>query len=85
MKQNISSHNYEAQKDEGERKSEHSTTFSSHVWDLKDQNKNYEIKWNIVDRAQAITKKCRLCIRKKHHIIILQPEDASLNSTLNIS
>ena len=64
------------------RNSEHSTTLSSHVWDLKDQNKNYEVKWNIVDRAQAFnptTKKCRLCIREKHHIIF-QPEDASLNN-----
>ena len=63
------------------RNSEHSTTLPSHFWDLKDQNLNYEIKWNIVDRAQAFnptTKKCRLCIREKHHIIF-QPEDASLN------
>ena len=63
------------------RDSNHSTTLSSHIWDLKDKNKNYEVKWSIIDRAKEFnpdTKKCRLCIKEKYYIIF-QPEGASLN------
>ena len=28
------------------------TTLSSHIWNLKDKNKNYETSWSIVDRTQ---------------------------------
>ena len=63
------------------RNSEHSSTLSSHIWRLKDNNDNYDIKWNIVGRASEfnpVTKKCRLCIKEKYHIIF-QPEGAALN------
>ena len=33
------------------RTSEHSSTLSSHIWRLKDNNDNYDVKWNIVGRA----------------------------------
>ena len=58
-----------------------STTLSSHVWRLKDQNKNFEINWKLVDRAtdfNPTTRKCRLCLKEKFYIIF-QPEGASLN------
>ena len=58
-----------------------STTLSSHVWNLKDQNKNFEINWKLVDRAtdfNPTTRKCRLCLKEKFYIIF-QPEGASLN------
>ena len=64
-----------------ERNSKHSTTLSSHIWDLKDKNLNYSIKWTAVDRAprfNPITKKCRLCLKEKYYIIF-QPEGAELN------
>ena len=60
---------------------ENSTTLSSHYWKLKDQNKNFEISWNIVDRAQEfnpVNRKCRLCTKEKYYIIF-QPEGATLN------
>ena len=63
------------------RVSDHSTTLSSHIWDLRDENENYEIQWSIIDRApdfNPITRKCRLCIKEKYYIIF-QPEGASLN------
>ena len=63
------------------RDSNHSTTLSSHIWDLKDKNENYEVHWSIIDRAKEFnpdTKKCRLCIKEKYYIIF-QPEEASLN------
>ena len=64
------------------RELQHATTLLSHIWDLKDKNINYNIKWRAVDRAppfNPITKKCRLCIKEKYYIIF-QPEGAKLNS-----
>ena len=57
------------------------TTLSSHIWNLKDSNKNYETSWSIVDRANDFdpaTRKCRLCLKEKYYIIF-QPEGATLN------
>ena len=48
------------------------TTLSSHIWDLKRENKNFEVSWSVVDRARAFdpaTKKCRLCLKEKYNII----------------
>ena len=61
------------------RDSDHSTTLSSHIWDLKDENKNYEIQWSIIDRAPdciPITRICGLWIKEKCYVIF-QPEGAS--------
>ena len=63
------------------RKLQHSTTLSSHIWELKNKNINYNIKWKAVDRAarfNPVTKKCRLCLKEKYYIIF-QPEGAKLN------
>ena len=63
------------------RKLEHDTTLSSYIWALKDQNTNFWINWTKVGRAprfNPITRKCRLCIKEKYHIIF-QPEGALLN------
>ena len=43
------------------RKQQHSTALSQHVWELKDENKQFEISWSIVSLAapyQKETKKC---------------------------
>ena len=48
------------------------TTLSTHIWDLKLRKKNHDIKWSIIDRARdfnPITRKCRLCLKEKYHII----------------
>ena len=61
--------------------SDHSTTQSSHIWNLKDANKNFEVSWEILDRAQPfnpVNKKCNLCIKEKY-FIIFQPQGSSLN------
>ena len=58
-----------------------STTLSTHIWKLKDENKNYNLKWRIIDRGRKfnpINRKCHLCLKEKYHIIF-QPEGASLN------
>ena len=60
---------------------EHSTTLSTHIWKLKDQGINYDIKWSIIGHASPYnptTGKCRLCIKEKFNIIF-KPEGASLN------
>ena len=60
---------------------EHSTTLSTYVWQLQDNNVNFDINWKIIGRAKPfnpVTKKCNLCIKEKYHIIF-QPESASLN------
>ena len=60
---------------------QNSTTLSSYIWELKDKNLDYNIKWTAVDRAprfNPITKKCRLCLKEKYYIIF-QPEGAELN------
>ena len=58
-----------------------STTLSTHLWKLTDMNKNYDLKWNILDRApdfNPVTRKCRLCLKEIFYIMF-QPEGATLN------
>ena len=58
-----------------------STTLSTHLWKLTDMNKNYDMKWNILDRApdfNPVTRKCRLCLKEIFYIMF-QPEGATLN------
>ena len=60
---------------------ENPTTLSTHVWDLKDKNQNFELSWSIIDRANDFdppTRKCRLCLKEKYYIIF-QPDGATLN------
>ena len=60
---------------------ENPTTLSTHVWDLKERNKNFEISWSIIDRAKNFnpaTRKCNLCIKEKYYIIF-HHQGATLN------
>ena len=53
----------------------------AHIWDLKDKEINYEVKWNLLDRAPVfnpITKKCRLCLKEKFWIMY-RKDSSSLN------
>ena len=57
------------------------TRLSSHVWDLKDQNLNYKIKWKILAFAKSFVSTsqiCRLCLTE---IWFIQncPEETTLN------
>ena len=61
---------------------QNSTTLSTHVWDLYDERKKHDIKWELIDRAPEFNptnRKCRLCDKEKYYIIF-QPEGATLNS-----
>ena len=55
-----------------DRESEKSTTLSTHIWKLKKSNKNFDIKWEVVDRASVFnltSRKCRLCLKEKYYIL----------------
>ena len=57
------------------------TELSMLVWDLKNQNINFDISWKIIDRASNFnptTGKCNLCVLEKYYWIF-KPELASIN------
>ena len=57
------------------------TTLSTHVWDLKDNDHNFETNWEIVEKAKDFdppTRKCRLCLKEKYYILY-HPTGATLN------
>ena len=58
------------------------TTLSQHIWELKDNKKEFKIKYNIIGRASPfspISSKCNLCTLEKY-LIIFKPELGSLNN-----
>ena len=58
------------------------TKLSRKVWELKQQNQNYEIKWEILRKAEAYSSgnnECCLCLTEIY-FILFQPEKATLNS-----
>ena len=58
-----------------------STTLSKFVWKMKDEGRQYTIKWRIIDRGAAYrpaSKRCNLCLKEKYWIIF-HPDMASLN------
>ena len=60
----------------------HCTALSKYIWNLKDINANFSLKWKIIKRCKtysARTKRCNLCLHEKL-IIIRHPEMATLNS-----
>ena len=59
----------------------HATTLSNHVWDLKDEDINYFIKWKILAFAKPFASHsmiCRLCLEEIWQIMF-NPEDTTLN------
>ena len=77
---------YEHRADTRKESSRIKTCLSSHIWDLKDQNIQYEVSWKLKDRGTAFnptTKKCRICLKEKFHIMY-KPEGSSLNKRSEI-
>ena len=59
-----------------------STRLAGHIWSLKDQGIEPEVKWRILARCQpykASTRECRLCLREKFYLMH-KPEEATINS-----
>ena len=62
-------------------KERNDTTLSAHIWKLWEEDKPYEIRWEIMDRAPTfnpVSRKCRLCLKEIYYIMF-KPESASLN------
>ena len=65
----------------------HDTTLSTHLWNLKEKNINYDLEWKIMARANPfspVSGVCQLCTREKF-LIIFKPEQATLNSRNEIN
>ena len=48
------------------------TKLSEYIWECKDKNEPYEIKWSIVSRTSPYkcgTRKCDLCLTEKYYIL----------------
>ena len=65
-----------------------STKLSGYLWSLKESNPPipYTLHWKIIDRGRVfnpVTKKCRLCLKEKWHIMF-NPEACTLNSRTEI-
>jgi len=57
------------------------TELSKYVWELKDQNIEFNIKWTILGRSKSysnLTKRCNLCTLEKYYIIC-HGDKATLN------
>ena len=57
------------------------TELSKHIWNLKQKNIVYSIKWKILKRAKSysnVSKRCNLCLWEKY-FIICKPNMATLN------
>ena len=58
------------------------TELSKHIWAIKDDNKQFDMKWRILGRAKpynVTSSKCNSCSLDKY-FIICHPELSSLNS-----
>lgn len=61
------------------RKHSHDTVLSKYIWDLKDNNTDFSIKWSIVTRASSYRgnpSRCNLCLTEK--LCILSADRSSL-------
>jgi hypothetical protein len=63
-----------------------STGLSNHIWELKDKELSYSIKWETVRRCSSYTcgmRKCDLCLTEKLMILRADP-DRTLNKNSEI-
>ena len=64
------------------KKYENETELSKHVWLLKEQNQNFEIKWSILRKSNSynpISKSCNLCLTEKLMLILEKNKGDLLN------
>ena len=62
-----------------DRKHSHDTVLSRRIWELKDTDTSYNLKWRIIKRANAYNgnpSRCNLCLSEK--LCILNTQDVSL-------
>ena len=62
------------------------TTLSVYIWKLKDEGKNFQVSWRILDRAPLYdysSKLCGLC-RMESYFVLFRPNLATLNKNHKI-
>ena len=55
----------------------HSTSLSSHIWELKDKEQSFTSNWSIMGLAPSYcnkVRKCQLCLLEKTHIALADPK-----------
>ena len=65
------------------RKNRHKSALAGHIWTLKDEGKNYDLAWNLVERAPAFnptTRKCRVCWKEKNKVYTIETAAHSTNA-----
>ena len=53
------------------------TTLSQYIWKLRDENVDFDLKWNIEAESRPYrcgTRKCNLCVEEKYAIFKSKPE-----------
>ena len=66
---------------------ENDTELSKCIWSLKDQNKDFDIKWSIFKKSSEysiVSKSCNLCLLEKLVICNFKEKDRLLNKRLNL-
>ena len=56
-----------------------STELSSHIWKLKDEGKQYDISWKILDKVSKLRNgrdTCNVCLQEKYRIMFADPSTA---------
>ena len=77
---------YEHRTDMNKEENRTKTALSAHIWNLKDNSIEFQTTWKLKDRSadyNPVTKKCRICLKEKHHISF-KSEGASLNKRTEI-
>ena len=63
------------------------TELSKHLWQLKDQKKDFTISWKILAKAKSytnLTKRCNLCNTEKFYIILINRTPQRLTSVMSL-
>ena len=83
IKERIANHN----KSFNNRQYEKDTCLSEHIWGLKDQGRDYNIKWSVVKRVGAwnsVTGKCGLCTAEKVKINCFEQKEILINKRFDL-
>ena len=65
---------------------ENDTKLLKYIWSLKDQNKDFDIKWSILKKSSGysiLSKSCNLCLLEKLVICNFKEKDMLLNKLLD--
>ena len=69
------------------RRYEKDMEFSKYIWELKDQNKNFEIKWSIYRKScryNQVAKSCNLCLMEKVLICNFKDKERLINKHVEL-